>query len=252
MIDNNFKEWFLESDMFRSLKDFYGDNIIFISVGGSRLFGLETETSDYDIVVLLNDALLNIGKNSIDRAIYDDKVVHIYIKNLDKLIGDEFRVFSDVDLTPKFFVDLPLYKKNMLYENEIFSELIEFMFSKERELFYLGVENVLDFFVKRKFIVIDKNNYHIKITKTKGIYYIIALYYISNHIKNKEEIAFTKPEIASMFDYRRNYSNDGYDVSWAESIIEELVFNSEIFSLNIFNLGKIRELSGWYTRYGRR
>lgn len=146
-------------------------HVMLTYVGGSRSLELFDETSDYDIIVLVDEHQPNLDWNNICRWVYKDVHVHLYQDTL-----SEFITRYDCDWGCSVGL-MNLYKfshNNILYVNPQYSSLVKCLIRNNYRMGMLGAAGV--FHTQHKLVseVLSNN----KIKPTKRLYHLCVAYYI--------------------------------------------------------------------------
>ncbi len=164
-----------------------------IYLGGSRLLNLETPTSDYDIILVTDDATLyNYNKKCIP---LEDLKVHIHIQSLQKIIQLIKNPTKPSDFhTTLALIDL-LSDKYFLYKSPKFTNLEQSLLKYKEALMCLALEKKVNFLYHR---ILNP-----AISYAKVHYHFLLSYLMLDNFKKTKQAVLTEDQKKSLINFKQ-------------------------------------------------
>lgn len=138
--NNDFFEWFKESDMYKQILEDYSPELIML--GGSRNMGVAKAKSDYDIVIYSCKPSIKYIHCPI-RTTYNDCTVHGYVMNMINFIKmTQYELQSMESLFNWFELTTPTPDNNIIFITEKGRMFIDYLNSYRQDLIGLGIEAI--------------------------------------------------------------------------------------------------------------
>ena len=140
MNNNDFFEWFKESDMYKQIMEDYSPDLILL--GGSRDMGVASAKSDYDIIIYTRKSTIKYINCPL-RTHYNDCTVHGYVINIFNYIRMLQYELQAVDSLFNWYELTSLIKpKNIIYKTEQGELFYNYLNNYREDLINLGIEAI--------------------------------------------------------------------------------------------------------------
>lgn len=172
------------------------NKILYIYLGGSRLLGLETSSSDYDIIIIAkDDSLYNYRRTKLEIGDYH---IHIEIISIEAVLN----MIKYPEDTHGFRASLTLYdllilpKECFIYENRCFKHFNNTILKYKEELIYLALFQKLNSLYHKIFTPF--------LTYHKAHYHFLATYYMIENLKENNLVTLKDSQKAYLKNMKEN------------------------------------------------
>lgn len=140
MNNNDFFEWFKESDMYKQIMEDYSPDLIML--GGSRNMGVANAKSDYDIVIYTRKSTIKYINCPL-RTYYNDCTVHGYVINIFNYIKMvQYELQAVESLFNWHEITTPVLPENIIYSTMQGELFYNYLNNYREDLIGLGVEAI--------------------------------------------------------------------------------------------------------------